>query len=120
MVRQKTDQGRDGEGEQDMEEKDEGRETGHLRKFQEKSKRSSEVGSVLEVGESDAEGRKTQEKERAKNMEPKRKTIDDYKPRKRWPAPKNVEPSRRTTGRQGSQPRHFHPSRDHWTFASST
>ena len=38
-----------------------------------KSKRSSEVGSVLEVGESDAQGRKTQEKERAKNMEPQMK-----------------------------------------------
>ena len=36
VVRQKTDQGRDGEGEQDMEEKDESRETGHPRKCQRK------------------------------------------------------------------------------------
>ena len=90
MVRQKTDQERDGEGEQDMEEKDESSQTGHPRKCQEKSKRSSEVGSVLEVGESDAEGRKTQEKKRAKNMEHQGKTIDDCKPSKRWPAAKNV------------------------------
>ena len=93
MVRQKTDQERDGEGEQDMEEKDESRETGHPRQCQEKSKRASEVGS----GPGNAGGRRvrctrgrTQEKERSKNMEPQGKAMDDYKPSKRWPAPKNV------------------------------